>query len=227
MDTLTFTSTRRTRSEQAVPVSLCGEDITVRRPKDAVLYFAQTIIGDTVSDADRAMAVLQFIEGTLDPLDRKRFFDRIIDRADPIDLQAVTSLVGGLLDRWNDWPADGKVEPLEIEGDEPTPVPGGPVQVVNKDLELEFTVHPPKDIVLLIVSTAMATGANLGQQAWAVGLFLDAALDAVTAMLVSRRMRSNQDDLDLEDIAEIVKELIGRWAPRTNRAQRRARARRA
>lgn len=220
-ETLTFQTPARRRDEQAIPVELCGEAFTVKRPKDAVIYFASQVVGSDIGDADRAMAVLQFIDSTLEPVDRKRYFDRVIDRADPVDLRASLDLVGGLLERWNAWPADGQVEPLVVDT-APVSTVGEVINIVNDELELDVDAHPPKDIVLLFVSASMATGANLGQQAWAIGLFLDAALDPGDALIISHRMRHGDDDLDLDHIAEIVQELVNRWAPRRNRAERRA-----
>ncbi|WP_367139279.1 hypothetical protein [Saccharothrix sp. HUAS TT1] len=224
METLEFRTPKRAREEQPIPVTLCGEELVVQRPKDAVLYFAATAIGADVPEPDRAMAVIQFLSGTLGLVDRKRFIDRAIDPADPVDLGATVQLVGGLLERWNAWPARGRVEPLVVEAD-PAPVTGEPVHIVNEDLELDLVAHPPKDLVLMFVAAALATGANEGQQAWSVGIFLDAALERADRDVVARRMRDHDDDLDLEHIAEIVQHLIERWSPKANRAARRDAAR--
>ncbi|HEX2298628.1 MAG TPA: hypothetical protein VHH34_08945 [Pseudonocardiaceae bacterium] len=227
-ETLTFTTAKRKRRTQPVDVELCGERWTVQRPKDAVLYFAQTAIADLVGEADRASALLQFLNSVLEPVQRHRYFERCLDRDDPVDLQATLKLIGGLVDRWTNWPAAGNPEPVVIEPtdeDELTEQPA-PVRVVNEDLGLEFEAHAPKDIILLIVTAALGTGANLGQQSWAIGLFLDASLRPADQLMISMRMRSTGDDLDLEDIAEIVSELAQKWAPApTNRQERRKAAR--
>lgn len=222
METLSFTTPARTRAEQPVEVDLCGDTFTVRKPKQAVLYFAQAIIGDTVSDADRAMSLLQFLDAGLSPIDRKRFFDRCLDRDDPVNLQASLDMLNGLVDRWNNWPAKGKPAKVVIKPNSTTPV-GEAVELVHEDLDLRFTAHPVKDIVMMIVQASMAAGANVGQQAWAVGLFLDAALDPADAFIVARRMRNPDDDLDLEHIAEMVQSLLAKWNGKPgNRAERRA-----
>jgi hypothetical protein len=221
VETLSFSTPARTRAEQPVEVDLCGETITVRRPKQAVLYFAQAIIGDTVSDADRAMSLLQFLDAGLSPLDRKRFFDRCLDREDPLNLQAALDMLNGLIDRWNNWPA--KCKPARVVV---TPnggaVVGEDIELVHEDLGIRFTAHPVKDIVMMIVQASMAAGANSGQQAWAVAIFLDAALEPGDAFVVARRMRNPDDDLDLEHIAEMVESLLKRWGSGGNRAERRA-----
>lgn len=234
METLEFTSNTKRRTgrgdSQTVSVVFCGEPFSVDRPKDAVLYFAQTVVGDSVGEGDRAMAILQFLESTLAPMDRKRFFDRVLDGprgpdhpGDPVDMAATMELVAGLVELWGDWPVGGDVEALVVEAD-PQPPTAGPLRVVNLDLDLDVQAWPPKDIVLMLAAASMATGANLGQQAWAISLFLDAALNPADALRVAQRMRRTGDPLDLEDIAEIVEGLLDRWAPGTNRATRRANA---
>lgn len=227
VETLKFSTQKKKRAAQPVEVILCGEPMTLQRPKDAVLYFAQTVVGDAVSDADRAAAILQFINSTLDPGELKHYFDRVLDRDDPVDLRATLELVGGVIERWNNYPSRGKPDPVIVESsDDDTRTETAPITVQNRDLDLEFEAHRPKDIVLLFVAGSLSTSANLGQQAWAVGLFLDAALTRQDALVVAHRMRSQHDDLDLEHIAEIVTSLAQRWAPGpTNRAMRRATAR--
>lgn len=232
MDTLSFSTPAKTRTAQAVPVVLCGEEFTVRRPKDAVVYFMQTVIGDSVSEGDRAMAVLQFVDSALDPVDRKRFFDRCLDGprgleypGDPVNQAATLEMIGSLLDRWNAWPETGHhtPDPVIVEPTA-TPFAGQPVRIKHEELDLDFTAWPPKDIILLFVAASMATGASVGQQAWAIGLFLDAALLKQDELMVSQRLRHTDDELDLGHLAEIVQELITRWTPKGNRAARRAAA---
>lgn len=223
-ETLTFTTPTRERLSQPVPVTLCGEDIgVIRRPKDAVLYFAQTVVAGDVVGPDRAGAILQFLNSALDHGQRHRYFQRVIDRDDPLDLRATLDMLGGLAQRWGNWPTTGEVEPVVATPAENPPQPPAPIRIVN-DLGLDFLAHPPKDVVLLFTAASLATGSNAGQQAWAVGLFLDSALPPQDALVVSGRMRDTDDDLELRDIAEIVTELVGRWDLGTNRATRRARA---
>lgn len=227
-ETLVFTTPKRKRLEQPVEVDLCGEKWTVQRPKDAVLYFAQTAIADLVTEADRASALLQFINAVLEPVQRHRYFERALDRDDPVDMQVTMRFVGGLVDRWGNWPANGKPKPVVVKPTDPDDLPpvADPIQVVNNDLGLDFIAHPPKDIILLMVVAALGTGANVGQQSWAVGLFLDAALTEEDRLMVAMRMRSTVDDLDLEDLADITSQLAEKWAPAPkNRAERRAAAR--
>jgi hypothetical protein len=229
VDTLSFTTPAKNRPDQAVPVQLCGEEFSVRKPKDAVLYFTQTAIGETVSEGDRAMAILQFVDSALSPVDRKRFFDRCMDGprgadrpGDPVNQATTLEMIGGLLDRWSNWPEHGThtPEPVLVEP-RVTAVHGGPVHVQHPDLDLDFVAYPPKDVILLFVSASLATGASTGQQAWAIGLFLDSALDKPDSLLVSTRLRHTDDDLDLGHLAEIVNALITQWRP-VNRAARRA-----
>lgn len=225
MDTLTYSTPARTRDPQPIPVTWCGQDLTVTRPKDAVLYFASTVTASDIDESDRALALVQFLDGTLTAEQRKRFFDRVLDRDDPINARSTIALVRGLTERWAKWPASGEVEPLVVEP-QPDMVLGDPVTVVHDALDLEFVAHPPKDIVLFYVASSIATTASAGQQAWAIGMFLDASLDSSDSHAVSRRLRDRDDDLDLQHVSEIVADLITRWVPdRPNRAQRRAAAR--
>lgn len=224
MDTLTFDTPARRRNPMPIPVTLCGTEFTVDRPKDAVLYFAQTVAADTVSDADRALAILQFIDGTLTVDRRKEFFDRVRDLADPLDMHATVELVTGLVERWGDWPHDGNVEPLVVEPGPQQPRKE-PVRVQHPDLDIDMEAHQPKDLVLLIVAASLATTATLGQQAWSMGLFLDACLTPADSLIISHRLRDPADDLDMDHIADIAGRLVQRWQPAGNRAERRAAAR--
>lgn len=224
MDTLTYTTPARTRDPQPIPVTWCGEDLTITRPKDSVLYFATTVTASDIDESDRALAMIQFLDGTLTPDQRKRFFRRVLDREDPINARATIALVQGLTERWAKWPANGDVEPLIIE-QQPSMVLGEPVEIVHEGLDLAVVAHPPKDLVLFYVGASVATTATEGQQAWAVGMFLDASLDPADSYVISRRLRDRDDDLDLRHISEIVADLIHRWTPKANRAQRRAAAR--
>ena len=224
MDTLTYTTPARTRDPQPIPVTWCGEDLTITRPKDAVLYFATTVTASDIDEADRALAMIQFLDGTLTPEQRKRFFERVLDRDDPINARTTIALVRGLTERWAKWPESGDVEPLIVEP-QPSLTLGKDVRIRNDDLDLKVTAHPPKDIVLFYVGASIATTATQGHQAWAIGMFLDACLDPLDSYTISRRLRDRDDDLDLQHISEIVSDLIERWTPKTNRAQRRAAAR--
>jgi len=224
--TLTFTTPARTRVHHPVPVVFCGDEWTLQRPKDATLYFAQVVAAGGVGDADRAEAIMQFVNSVLDPVQRHRYFERIIDRADPVALDETLLLIGGLADRWTNWPDDGQPEPVIVEPVQGRPPAGESITVVHDDLEVRFVAHPPKDIVLLFAAASLAVGANLGQQAAAIGLFLDSALEPADALVISHRMRSQHDELDLEHVAEFVTQLAQTWLPGpANRAERRAAAR--
>ncbi|MBB3665936.1 hypothetical protein FB384_004895 [Prauserella sediminis] len=227
MKTLTFETPRSKRTPMPVQVDLCGEHITVQRPKDSVLFFAQQVAGQSVGEADQAMAVLDFVEGTLEPQDRQRFFERICEFNDPVNLDACLTMLTGLVQRWSNWPDDDphyEPDPVVVTSDY-TPPTDREIPVELPDLDIQLTAYPPKDIVLLFTSASLATGANTGQQAWLVALFLDAALTEQDAWMINRRLRSRDDDLELIHVAEMVKHLIEAWKPGLNRQERRARAR--
>lgn len=218
---LEFKTQKRNREERPVQVDLCGHELTLHRPKDTTLYFASQITADTASDGDRAMAILQFLEGVLEPAPRKDFWDWAI--AGDINLTAVMEMIGAALERWGDWdPTNTDMVQIDYE---PSPWQPEPVEVVNSDLGIAWTCSPPSDLIVACVAASLATGADVGQQAWSIGIFLDAALSTVDGMMVARRMRDRDDDLELEDIAEIVNSLLQQWKPPTNREERRARAR--
>lgn len=228
LETIEFTTpAKKTKAKKVeTKLDLVGETYTVSKPKDAVLFFAQSAVADTANDADRWMAALQFLDAAFTPMDRKRFFERACDAEDPLTAGAVFDAIGSLLDRWaptNKTPANA---PVKVEP-HPDTIPAGlqPVRIVNDDLNLDLTCHPPKDLVLGITSAAIATGANTGQQAWCIALFLDAALSPHDTLTLDHRMRSHNDDLDLDDVAGIVQALIERWypdGPQPNRKARRA-----
>lgn len=223
------TKSKAPRQPQPVQVTFCGEQFVVERPKDATLFFASRVVAEDVPEGDRAQALLQFVQNTLDPITYKRFLERALDPADPVDLQATLRLVAELVDRWNNWPARGPAMPVVIKAD-PAPPLGDPIDVVDEDLGLDFVAHPPKDLLMAFVAAALATGANPGQQAWSIGIFMDAVLDPETRSTIRRRLVARHDDLDIGNLADLVRYLIGQWNPdvvpvvvELPRAQRRAR----
>jgi hypothetical protein len=222
---LQFTTPARQRDEQPIDVDLIGQRFTVKRPKDAVLFFAQTAAGDVVADSDRARAVLQFVQAVLDAPDRHRFFERCLDRNDPLNLQTALSFMAAVVEKWGDWPARTKRANVVVSEVEPNLFDApDPITVEHKDLNVRFTAHPPKDIVLMFVQASLATGSQMGEIAWALSLFLDGALDHQDAVVIANRMRSPRDQLDLEHIAEMVSSLVTAWTkdtPTGNRAARR------
>lgn len=215
------------RPKRSVPVSLCGHDVTFHEPKDTVKFFASQMIADEVSEADRAMALLQFLNGTLDPGDQKRLMDRIADRADPLGRAAVMELVATLLDRWSDAPSTKGTVTIDGPDDGPVFYGDEPIHIVNDELRLDFAAHPPKDLALLLVASGISTGSGVGQQAWSVGFFLDSCTDAQDRLVLNHRLRARDDVLDLTHLTDLVSQLLGRWAPdyvpdAPNRAARRA-----
>lgn len=227
METLEFSTPQRKRRAEHVTVTLAGEDMIFHRPKDATLWAASTTFGEEVTAGDRAMGLLQFINGTLDPTDQKRFYERVTDRDDELGQRAVFNLVRELVAHWG--PEGGGRGPLVAEQDEPVQFYGDePIKISNADVGLEFVAHPPKDIALMLMASGLATGARLGQQAWAVGFFLDACTDTTTRVQLGARLRARHDPLEMEDVTDIVLGLMQKWAPEYlsepsgNRATRRA-----
>jgi len=221
---LEFNTPKRSREERPIQVDLCGHELTLHRPKDAVLYFASQITADTASDGDRAMAILSLVEGVLDAQTRKSFWDWAIKGT--INLTAVMEMTGAALTRWQHWDAKN-LEPIRITFT-PSAWTPEPIQVTNEDLGIDWLCTPPSDLIVACVAASLGTGASDGQQAWGIGIFLDATLSALDGMVVAQRMRKRDDDLEIQDIAEIVTGLLQEWRPpnTTNRTQRRAAAKR-
>ena len=218
----------QTRETITTKVTLCGEDFYARRPKDAVLFFAQSALGEVASDADRAMAMLQILDASCDSIARHRILERACDRDDPVTAGVVYRMIEALTERWSPETKAPAEHPVVVDAVPDTAPQADPVRVVNDDLALDLLCHPPKDIILHITSSGLATGANQGQQAWCVMLFLDAALDKSDAVHLSQRMRQPNDPLDLEALMSVIETLMQRWYPDVgregNRAQRRANA---
>src|SRR5690606_13335312 len=236
METLEFSSPQRAKATRKPPVTvhLCGHDITFHEPKQTVKCFAGNLIADEVSEADRAMALLQFINGSLDGAEQKTFTDRATNRDDPLGRAAVLELVATLLNRWSDEPTEQAAgATLTIDGPEGGPEFYGdePVRLHNPDLDLDLVAYPPKDLALMLVASGMATGSTLGQQAWSVGVFLDSCLEPPARLLLNHRMRDRNDPIEITDVTDVVVQLLERWAPEHaptaggNRAARRAAAR--
>lgn len=227
METLTFTTpTTRTREKQPIQVDFVGDELTINRPKDWVIWSARTCLADNITDAERAMSVLQFLLGALGQQGYARFLQRGLDREDPLNLAATLTFISRLVETWSDYKHGAA---LTIE-----PVPGGivgdPVRVVNDDLGIDAVFSPPKDIIIMAVAATLSSSED-GAQQWAVELFLDASLERADAVMLKRRLRISDDDtdpLDVDDIAPIMSSLLERWEPAqqqaVNRAQRRAQA---
>lgn len=229
-EVIEFTTPKaRTRETIATKVTLCGEDLYARRPKDAVLFFAQSALSEVASDSDRAMSMLQILDAACDTVARHRILERACDRKDPVTAQAVYQMIEALTERWSPETKTPADHPVVINPSEDSAPRVDAVRIVNDDLGLDLVCHPPKDIILHITSSGLATGANQGQQAWCVLLFLDAALSKADAIHLSQRMRRPNDPLDLEALMSIIETLMQRWYPEAgggsgNRSQRRAKA---
>lgn len=228
LDVLEFTApARTTRKAVTTDVDLVGHTYTFRRPKDGILFFTQAAVADSANDADRWMASLSFLQASLQPQDRKHLLDRACDPDDALTAGAWWEVIGELLRRWA---PDSKVpasEPVTIDAHPDTVTGADPVRILDEDLRLDLVAHPPKDVVLGLTGSAIAAGANTGQQAWCINLFLDAALSSADALDLDRRLSlpPDADPLDLGDLFGIVEALIGRWYGDTgNRAARRAKA---
>jgi|SRR5690625_338411 len=228
-EVIEFTTPKaRARETVTTKVTLCGEDLHARRPKDAVLFFAQSAMSEIASDSDRAMAMLQILDASCDSVSRHRILERACDRQDPVTAQAVYQMIEALTERWSPETKTPADHPVVVNPSPDAAPQADPVRIVNEDLDLDLVCHPPKDLILHITSSGLARGAGQGQQAWCVMLFLDAALSQSDAVSLSQRMRRPNDPLDLEALMSIIETLMKRWYPDSaaegTRAQRRAKA---
>lgn len=75
----------------------------------------------------------------------------------------------------------------------------------------EYIAHSPKRAAWGAMIAAKAGGpAELFQ---AVGMFLDACLTPEDRYALERRLRDQDDDLDLDDLIAVVEALTEEWAP--------------
>lgn len=226
LETVEFTTSKKTTKPTKptkITVQLGDENLSAPRPKDGVLFFAQSAVSDHANDADRWSSAWNLLSAVLNAQDRHRFLQRACDRDDPLNAAMMWDMIGQLLDRWN---LDSKIPasvPVVVE-EQPHPEFPDPVKIVNEDLDLDLVAYPPKNIILGLTASALSTGATLSDQAWVIGLFLDAALTRGDVLTINYRLRDSDDDLDLEHLTELVQTLIRRWydKPIGNRKSRRA-----
>lgn len=230
-DVLEFTtSPTRNRDTDHTPVTLCGEEVTARRPKDFVLFTAQSALSEVATDSDKAMSMLQVLNASFGDVDRHRILERCCDSNDPLTAGATYQMIDELTDRWSHETKIPVHRPVIISPHPDTAPAADPVRIRINDLGLDALCSPPKDIVLHIVASGIATGVSQGHQIWCVMLFLDAALTSADASILKHRLRNSRDSIDLADLMEIIHGLMRHWYPDTdldlsakgNRKQRRA-----
>lgn len=226
LEVVSFTTKSKPKhpaASAALTVKLGDEELSAPRPKDGVLFFAQSAVSDNANEADRWSHAWNLVNAVLSAQDRHRFLERVCDRDDPLNAHMFWNMIGQLLDRWN---LDSKIPasvPVVVK-EEPHPPFPDPVRLHNEDLDLDIVAYPPKDIVLGITASALSQGSTVSDQAWVIGLFLDAALERKDVLTINYRLRSGQDDLDLSELTQMVQMLIERWydKPVGNRKTRRA-----
>lgn len=226
VETLEFTTpTTRTRDAHPITVDHLGDELTIRRPKDWVLLSAQTAMAENITDTERALAIVQFLLGTLGQQGYARYLNRTLDRDDPVNFATTIELIAGLLDRWGNYTPETAAFTVEPQ---PRDIHGEPARVVNDDLAIDLEFHPPKDVALMIFAATATSTEDYGQQ-WAVEYFVDATLTRTEAMTLKRRLRmpNDGDPLDVEHLDPIMESLLTRWQPvdpnmPANREQRRA-----
>lgn len=228
IETIDFSTPERKREVVKTPLALCGETYEVMRPKDAALFFLSSAYADSGTDADKAMALIQWVESTHAPKDHARFLQRCCDRSDPLRLASAYQMVDELMKRWD--PANKVPSSAPVVIGESADVLDSlePVRIRNDDLGLDLVCHPPKDIALAIVASSLATNASEQQKSYGLRFFLDASLDKHVTTWLMKRWFDPLDELDLPELEEISTALMQRWYPegaaRENRKQRRAKA---
>lgn len=226
------TAKDREKSRRAgkVKVDLVGVEYELLRPKDFRLFAFSGATSANASEADTFYQIIRLVDEIFDPIDRKSFYNRACDRDDPLTQEAVFALLEELSDRWGATTDAAASRPVTIKA-YPSLTPGlKPVHIKAPDLGeegLDMVFHPPKDILLGMVASVLSASADDQAMAWAVGLFLDGALDMGQRRLLERRLHTRYGDLDLEDLLDLVNTLMERWHPEDkgpNRQARRARA---
>lgn len=225
VETIEFvTPTDRKRELIRTELDLVGVTYQVIKPKDASLFFLSSVLADTASQADAWLQALKFIDDSFDPVGRKSFYERACDRDDPLTAGAVFEGLGALIDQWGAKTKAAQQKSIKIQA-HPNMVPDDlpELRIANEELEFDLTFSPPKDLMLGITSSAIGIGATQESQAWVTTLFLDATLPKRDRLVLSQRLRSRYDELDLLDLVEIVKTLTDRWYPEPIMGNRKAR----
>lgn len=233
-----FTTPTTSRDPQTIEVDLCGERISVDRPKEITRGKLGTILAEgVVPMKHRVPALVQFLVGTLEDDDYERLLERAADREDPINFSALMALLNDLSQRWDEFDEHERNHGTRLPAAHNPPIvitappggiPGEDVPVTNLELDTDEPViaYCPKDLFIFLF-TGLATS-PLGQ-VWATDYFLGAVFSPEVNRAIQRRLLTKDDPLDIAPINHMIGELVKGWAPDieleaapANREQRRS-----
>jgi hypothetical protein len=88
----------------------------------------------------------------------------------------------------------------------------------------ELVATRPSDGAWTLILSAYSNAADLADRTQAIMQFVYASLDEMSRFYVSKRLMDNNDEFGVNVLADVVTALIEQWAPKQNRAARRAAA---
>lgn len=96
-------------------------------------------------------------------------------------------------------------------------------------MEFEIDGHPcyarkPSDGAWTLILAAFSNASTTADRTNAIMQFMYATLDEASHMYVQNRLLENSDDFDVDVLAKVAAALLKKWAPKPNRADRRAAA---
>lgn len=238
-----FSTNRQTHDADPVVINLCGEEMTLHRPKAMAILNGEQALSPMLEaeypdthEQVRANCILNFLIGVFRMDGFLRFMERSRDANDPLSVKAIYDAMQQLVERWSDYEPNSN-PPIVIGPDEEPDVPRQPSRLVVPGRGVDVPAYPPKPLLLMLVS-ALGLSPDLRGQKVATDKLLDGILHENDADNVKYRLNlpDDVDALDLDDLDEPINALISEWfpdedetvpAPPQNRAERRAAARHA
>lgn len=220
------------RDPQTITLSLCGETLTVDRPKQWTLGQAKVIDDDSIPLQQRGQALAEFVTGSFDSDGWERLVARAADRSDPLNLASYTDAVNAMVSRWAEWDNTPQPHtPITIEPRGGNGLLGEPVTVSYPALDLEMVhVEPPKDLFVLAMYAVASRGSGSGAL-WVVDQMMANTFPADAYEHIMSRLHDRSDSVDVEHIDPMFSQLLEHWtshmdtstpAAPANRAERRA-----
>lgn len=235
MDHITLNTSGTLTPREPIHLTLCGEDMTIHRPKTMALLAARQATDNTV-DADypddpdaaeraRADAMLSFLTATFRRAGMLRFLHRAADRNDPIDVDEMFEAVRQCVELWDDYPDHGTPSVVVTPSTDPEP-PRPILRLVVDTHDIDIEAYPPKRLLLMIVA-GIVSKPELAAERLAIERLFSGILNPDDAEWLQRRidMPDDMDTLDIEHLDQPINDLIGTWfndehVP-ANRAERR------
>lgn len=233
---------RHTHDADPVVLNLCGEEMTLHRPKSMALLNGEQALSPMLEseypdthEQVRANLILNFLIGVFRMHGFLRFMERSLDAADPLNVDSIYEAMQALIERWSDYEPNNN-PPIVIQPSTEPDVPRQPSRLVIDSRGIDMPAHPPKPLLLMLVS-ALGMSSELRGQKVATDRLLDGILHEDDADTIKYRLNlpDDVDPLDLDDLDEPINALISEWFPSDDdpgvppppgsRAERRAAAR--